>query len=94
MPKNPTATSTIRRHIELHPQTADRLERLRDALEATSDSEIFRRALQVLEALIQDEQSGKMLCIKDQSGEITAVSVRYGGAGTHGYRPPSRANAR
>ncbi len=73
-------SNSIRRSLELHPKTADRLDRLREALEATSDTEVFRRALQILEALIEDEKAGKTFLVKDRrTGETTAVSIRYAG---------------
>jgi hypothetical protein len=74
-------TDSVRRSLELHPRTALRLDRMRDALEAASDTEVVRRALQVLEALIEDEKAGKTLQVRDRAtGEITSVSVRYAGA--------------
>ena len=68
----------VRRNIELHPRTAARLDRLRDHLEATSDTEVFRRALQVLESLVDDERAGKLLCINDPAtGQTVGFRIAY-----------------
>ena len=70
----------IRRSLELHPRTAKRLDRLRDAMEATSDTEVFRRALEVFEALLESEgDGGGKLYIKDKDGVFTRVTLRYTG---------------
>jgi Arc/MetJ-type ribon-helix-helix transcriptional regulator len=71
-----TTTAVVRRSIELTPKTAERLDRLRENLEATSDTEVIRRALQVLEALVDDEKAGRELQVRDRStGETTSVRI-------------------
>ena len=75
------AGGVVRRNIELHPRTAERLRRLKDDLEATSETEVIRRALQIMDALVADEKLGNTLYVRDPSGTITSVSIRYGGAG-------------
>ena len=65
----------IRRNIELHPQAAERLERLKDKLEAPSDSEVLRRALKVLEQLVEDQEAGKRVLVREPNGDLVAVRV-------------------
>jgi hypothetical protein len=75
-----TATpDTVRRSIEMHPRTDERIKWLMNELEATSVSEVIRRALQVLETLIADEKRGRRLFVEDERGRLTAVSIRYAG---------------
>ena len=80
-------TQTVRRSIEMHPRTDERIKWLIDELEATSVSEVIRRALQVLETLVRDEKQGRRLLVEDERGRLTAVSVRYAGTNASASRP-------
>lgn len=82
MSRTPAPREMVRRSLEMHPKTDERIKWLMDELEATSISEVIRRALQVFEALISDEKQGKRLFVEDDKGRLTAVSVRYAGGPT------------
>ncbi len=64
----------IRRNIEIYPETAKRLERLRMRLEARNDTEVVRRALRVLDEMIQDEDKGHQHYVKED-GELVALRI-------------------
>jgi hypothetical protein len=82
------STDLIRRNLELNVRTAARLDRLREAMEATSDSEVFRRALQILEALVEDEQAGRKFQVIDpKTGEVRTVSILNATATGFGQHP-------
>jgi hypothetical protein len=63
----------VRRNIELQPQAVQRLERLKDRLEATSDSEVLRRALKVLEQVVEEEENGKRVLVREANGDLVSV---------------------
>lgn len=80
-------TETIRRSIEMHPRTDERIKWLMNELEATSITEVIRRSLQVLETLVADEKRGRRLFVEDERGRLTAVSVLYAGGAGSADRP-------
>jgi hypothetical protein len=65
----------IRRNIELQPQAAERLDKLKEKLEASTDSEVLRRALKILEQLIEDEANGKRVFVREPNGDLVAVTL-------------------
>ena len=72
--KGPSMAKTvIRRNIELQPQAIERLERLKEKLEATTDSEVLRRALKVLEQVVEEEENGKRVLIRESNGDLVSV---------------------
>jgi hypothetical protein len=74
--KGPSMAKTvIRRNIELQPQAIERLERLKEKLEATTDSEVLRRALKVLEQVVEEEENGKRVLIRESNGDLVSVLV-------------------
>jgi hypothetical protein len=88
MSRAAATTEMVRRSVEIHPRTDERIKWLMNELEATSVSEVIRRALQVLETLLIDEKQGRGLYVKDDQGRITAVSMRYVRPSTTADRNP------
>lgn len=76
MPKNGNAKNgVVRRNIEMYPQTAARVDKLRQKTEARSDSEVVRLALKVLEQLVEDQEQGRDILVRDSTGEMTVVRM-------------------
>lgn len=69
------AKNVVRRNIELQPQAVERLEKVKGKLEASTDSEVIRRALKVLEQLIEDEENGKRLLVREPNGDLVSVRL-------------------
>lgn len=65
----------IRRTLELKPPAAARLDWLAEQLEASNETEVIRKCLQITEALVKAELNGGRLVIKSKSGQCTTVSV-------------------
>ena len=79
MSRTASGSDYVRRSIEMHPKTDDRIRFLMQELEATSITEVVRRALQVLEQLVVDEKRGRRLFVEDERGRMIQVSMRYAG---------------
>lgn len=65
----------VRRNIELQPKDQQRIERLREKLEASSDSEILRRALKVLDELIAEEEQGRRILVREPNGDLVSIRL-------------------
>lgn len=66
----------VRRNIEFQPASVQRIEKLRTRMEAASDSEVLRRALQILDQLVEDEEAGKRIFVREPNGDLVAVRIR------------------
>jgi predicted DNA-binding protein len=67
-------TST-RVQLELPPKTMQRLENLKEKLEATSYAAVIKNALNLYALLLDEEENGKTICVKDYDGEITEYKI-------------------
>jgi hypothetical protein len=67
--------NVVRRNIELQPQAAERLDKLRNKLEASTDSEVLRKALKVLEQLVEDQEQGREFLVRSRDGDDTIVRI-------------------
>jgi hypothetical protein len=82
--KKEVYVARVRRNLDLHPKTVSRVERIKDELEATSDAEVIRRAIQLFDALLNDEAKGKVLYVMDpETGDRAVLRIR-----PTGYCPP------
>jgi Arc/MetJ-type ribon-helix-helix transcriptional regulator len=71
----PCPRATTRVQLELPPQAMERLQRLKDRLEAASYAEVVRGALRLLEALADEHDKGAEICLKRASGETVAYKI-------------------
>lgn len=55
------------------PASYERLTALRDRIEAASNAEVIRRALQLYEAVVEEAQKGNEVAIRKKDGD----EVRY-----------------
>lgn len=69
-------TDVVRRNIEFQPASVQRIEKLRTRMEAASDLEVLRRALQILDQLVEDEEAGKRIFVREPNGDLVAVRIR------------------
>lgn len=67
----------VRRNLTLPGREAAGLDFLREATEASSDSEVTRQALRHLEQLVEDEELGIELKAKTQAGETLLSSAVF-----------------
>lgn len=65
----------VRRTIELQPSAIDRLNELKSFMEAGNDTEVFRRALKILEHLMHDTRNGERFFVG--STQTSAREVRF-----------------
>ncbi len=61
--------SLVKRNLVLHERSARRLDALKEATQATSDSEVVRDALMVYALLVESAQAGKRLILSKGTGE-------------------------
>lgn len=70
------AKTTTRVQFEMAKESFDRLVALKDKIEASSHAEVIRRALQLYEFVIEEEEKGGGVSIKTvEDGEIIYRSV-------------------
>ncbi len=67
--------ATTRVQLEMPPQAMERLQRLKEKIEATSYAEVIRNALRVFEALVQEHEKGAEFSLKRPSGETVAYRI-------------------
>ena len=65
---------TTRVQLELPPQAMERLQQLKEKIEAASYAEVIRNALRLYEALIQEAERGAEFQVKEPDG--TSVPYR------------------
>jgi hypothetical protein len=69
MPRPAKKAETIRLNLDLSQSTRERLERLQEATEARSMTEVIGRALAVYEKLVNLEGEGSELILRTKSGK-------------------------
>ena len=62
--------STTRVQLEMPPQAMERLQKLKDRIEAASYAEVIRNALRLFEALVDEHEKGAEFSLKRADGEI------------------------
>jgi len=66
---------TTRVQLEMPPQAMERLQRLKEKIEAASYAEVIRNALRVFEALVQEHEAGAEFSLKRPNGEVVAYRI-------------------
>jgi len=66
---------TTRVQLEMPPQAMERLQRLKDRMEAASYAEVIRNSLRVLEALVDEYEQGSEFSVKRKDGQIQAYKI-------------------
>lgn len=67
--------STTRIQLELTPQAMERLDRMKNLMEAASYAEVIRNALRLFEASLTEHRSGSEFAVKRASGETAAYKI-------------------
>ena len=66
---------TTRVQLEMPPQAMERLQRLKDRMEAASYAEVIRNSLRVLEALVDEYEQGSEFSVKRKDGQSQAYKI-------------------
>lgn len=66
---------TTRVQLEMPPQAMERLQRLKDHMEAASYAEVIRNSLRVLEALVDEYEQGSEFSVRRKDGQIQAYKI-------------------
>ena len=67
--------STTRVQLEMPPQAMERLQKLKDRIEAASYAEVIRNALRLFEALVDEHEKGAEFSLKRANGEIVQYKI-------------------
>ena len=67
--------STTRVQLEMPPQAMERLQKLKDRVEAASYAEVIRNALRLFEALVDEHEKGAEFSLKRADGEIVQYKI-------------------
>lgn len=66
---------TVRVQMELPPPAIERLKALKDKTEAASYAEVTKNAYRLYDMLIEMQEEGRSLLVKEPSGEIKALQI-------------------
>lgn len=66
---------TTRVQLEMPPQAMDRLQRLKERMEAASYAEVIRNAIRLLEALVDEHEKGSEFSIRRKDGETVGYKI-------------------
>lgn len=66
---------TVRVQMELPPPAIERLKALKDKTEAASYAEVTKNAYRLYDLLIEMQEEGRSLLVKEPSGEIRALQL-------------------
>ena len=66
---------TVRVQMELPQPAVDRLKTLTDKTEAVSYEEVTKNAYRLYEMIIEMQESGRSLMVKEPSGEIRELQI-------------------
>jgi hypothetical protein len=67
--------ATTRVQLEMPPQAMERLQKLKDRIEAASYAEVIRNALRLFEALVDEHEKGSEFSLKRADGEIVQYKI-------------------
>lgn len=70
-----SAADRDRLHLALTPRQKERLEFLREATEAPSNTDVIRNALRLYDALVQEVQNGNEVLVRDKDGNLISYRV-------------------
>ena len=66
---------TVRVQMELPQPAIDRLKTLKDKTEAASYAEVTKNAYRLYDMIIEMQESGRSLLVKEPSGEIRELQI-------------------
>jgi hypothetical protein len=66
---------TRRVQMELSPASFDRLNRLKEKVEASTYTEVMKDALRLYEYFVQKDTEGSSFLVKSKSGEVAEVKI-------------------
>ena len=66
---------TVRVQMELPPIAIERLKALKDKTEATSYAEVTKNAYRLYDMIIEMQESGRSLMVKEPNGEIRELQI-------------------
>ena len=67
-----------RMNLVLTKTSLERLNKLRNKTEASSNADVFKDALRLYEALIEEADSGKEFLTRDKEGNLTSYKIFLG----------------
>ena len=67
--------TTTRVQLEMPPQAMERLQKLKDRIEAASYAEVIRNALRLFEALVDEHEKGAEFSLKRADGEVVQYKI-------------------
>ena len=67
--------ATTRVQLEMPPQAMERLQKLKDRIEAASYAEVIRNALRLFEALVDEHEKGAEFFLKRADGENVQYKI-------------------
>ena len=67
--------ATTRVQLEMPPQAMERLQKLKDRIEAASYAEVIRNALRLFEALVDEHEKGAEFSLKRADGEVIQYKI-------------------
>lgn len=68
---------SFRLQLVLPEASFNRLENMKEATEASSYSEVIRRALRILEGLVAESEAGNTVVVRRPDGEEEVISVKF-----------------
>ncbi len=71
----PGERATTRVQLEMPPQAMERLQKLKDRIEAASYAEVIRNALRLFEALVDEHEKGAEFSLKRADGEVVQYKI-------------------
>ena len=66
---------TVRVQMELPPLAIERLKALKDKTEASSYAEVTKNAYRLYDMIIEMQESGRSLQVRDPSGEVKQLQI-------------------
>lgn len=74
----PQASSEKERiNLALSPRAFEQLEKIREKTEASSYTEVFRNAIKLYDALIEEAEQGNEFLVRDKNGNLTSYKIFY-----------------
>jgi len=70
-------TDKERINLKLSPRSIEILENLRQKTEASSYAEVFKNALRLYNALIEEAEKGREFYVKDENGNLISYKIFY-----------------
>ena len=67
--------ATTRVQLEMPPQAMERLQKLKDRIEAASYAEVIRNALRLFEALVEEHEKGAEFSLKRADGDVVQYKI-------------------